>query len=271
MCRKNLLNRPDNHVSKHGIMLLTLLLAFLCFSGGFDRVFAAADVFPFAVGEKLTYRASLGPLAVGAATIEVRAADHPTAPGTYHFVMETRTNNRINWLYRIRETQESWVDGKMTRSLAYRKRDTGTHPRDVVVRFDWQAMQASYRNVGKDEKTSPLVPGTFDPLALFFVLRTRPLRVGDTIEIPISDGKKLVRASAKVAKRERIVIDGKVHDTFLVIPDLKPLNKALGDKDAADMMIWFGMDESRFPMKIVSRFNVGSFILELVSAETGGN
>ncbi|MDX9746056.1 MAG: DUF3108 domain-containing protein [Syntrophales bacterium] len=269
MFKRKQANLSDHRVRK---TCLIVLLSFLS-CVGFDDINANAlgwaKEFPFAVGEKLTYRARLGPIAVGTTTISVRPSNLSKAPDTYHFIMETRTSSRINWFYRINETQESWVDGKMSRSLAYRKRDTGTHVRDVVVRFDWQTMRASYRNAGKDEKTSSLLPGTFDPLALFFVLRTKPLKVGDTVELPISNGKKLVRAIARVVKRETITINGKKHDTFLVVPDLGALNEALGGKDASDLMIWFSADAKRFPLKIASRFPIGSFVFEMVSAETG--
>ncbi|MFA4917083.1 MAG: DUF3108 domain-containing protein [Syntrophales bacterium] len=249
--------------SRQVCFTLFLLLPFILIIYS-ENLVASELKFPFEVGEKLVYRATLGLFTVGDATIKVLPGDGLMGTKSYHFVMQTNTNSLVNWFYRVHETQESYTDWNMSRTLAYEKRDTGTHPRDISARFDWNRLTATYVNEGKDEKTVAIIPGTFDPLALFFVIRTKTLLVGDIIEIPFTDGKKLIQARASVLRRERITIDGKSYDTFLVVPDLKQLGEAMDTKKTADLMIWFGADEKKMPIKISSQLAVGRFVLELV-------
>jgi len=248
-------------------LLLSFVLPLLLCSST-SHPFASERKFPFEIGEKLTYRISLGTVTVGGATIEVLPGDGPKNAQSYHFIMRTTTNDRVNWLYRVREIQESYTDRNMTRTLAYRKRDTGTHSRNIRIRFDWNEMEATYQNGGEKKRTVALIPGTFDPLALFFVIRTKNLKTGDVIEIPITNGKKFIRARASVLRKEKIAIDGKSYDTFLVVPDLRQLGKALGRKDAEKLMIWFGADGKKLPVKIISQFAVGRFVFELIPEKT---
>jgi len=251
-------------ISTRLIRAFLLLLCLILSHAGSGHAFASEQQIPFETGEKLTYRASLGGVAVGTATIEVFSENGSKSIPSYHFVMKTITNDRVNWLYRVREIQESYTDRKLTRTLAYGKRDTGTRPRNVTVRYDWNRMEATYENGGGKKRTVKLVPGTLDPLSLLFVIRTKNLKTGDVIEIPVTNGKKLIRARASVRKKERIVIDGKSYETFLVVPDLRQLGKALGRNDAENLMIWFGTDKKRLPVRIVSQFAVGRFVFDLV-------
>lgn len=259
---------PITCIANRPVRIFLLLISLLLFAVDYGHSLASEKKFPFEVGEKLMYRASLGGVAVGTATIEVLPGDRSGKVPSYHFVMKTTTNDRVNWLYRVRELQESYTDREMTRTLAYGKRDTGTHPRNVRVRFDWNRMEATYENDGKKKRTVPLIPGTFDPLSLLFVIRTKHLNTGDVVEIPITNGKNLIRARASVLRKEKIVVDGKSWNTFLVVPDLKQLGKALGRKDAENLMIWFGTGPKKLPVRIVSQFAVGRFVFELIPEKT---
>jgi len=242
-------------------LFLLFPLIFMILSGNAS---ASEKKFPFENGEKMSYRAIWGSFPVGDATLEVLPGDSPLAQNSYHFVMRTTTSSQLDWFYRIQETRESYTDRNMSRTLAYKKRDTGTHPRDISVRFDWGRSTATYVNKGDDEKTVAIVPGTFDPLALFFVIRTKTLRVGSVIEIPITDGKKLIQARVSVLRREIVVIDGKSYDTFLVVADLKQRDDEAWTENMTELMIWFGADEKKLPIRMISQLAVGRFVFELV-------
>jgi len=254
------LNRPPR-------IFLILLFLFL-FGIGSAHSAPSEQNFPFDVGEKLTYRVSWEGIAVGRATIEVLPGNGYKNVPSYHFIMRTTTNDRVNWFYRVREIQESYTDRHMTRTLAYVKSDTGTHPRNIRVGFDWDRMEATYQNGGEKRRCVTIIPGTFDPLSFLFVMRTKDLKTGRVIDIPITDGKKLIRSRASVLRKERISAGGKSYDAFLVMPAPGQLGNALGRKDAQNLMVWFGDDEKKRPVKIVTRFAVGRFVFELIPEET---
>jgi hypothetical protein len=128
-------------------------------------------------------------------------------------------------------------------------------------------MTATKGNSGKTSKPITIMPGTFDPVALFFTLRTKNLKTGDVLEIPITDGTACFVAQASVMRREVVSIGGRVYDTYVVIPDMERLGKALKRKDKPRLTIWFTADEKKMPVKIESQGAVGRFTFELISAK----
>lgn len=242
-----------------------VLCSLLVLAGGRESD-AAARTLPFRQGERMVYRAMWGFIPAGEAVIEVLSDAAVDGVKARHFAMTTTTNSQVDVFYKIRERQDSYTDIPMTRTLQYRKKSTGNHPRDVIVTYDWKNRTATYASFGNAEKPVEILPGSFDPLALFFVIRTHRLKAGDVIEIPVTDGKKSIAVKATVAGRETLAIDGKAYDTFLVIPDMERLQGVVGKKGDPALKIWFTADERQVPVKFQSKLAVGSFIFELVSA-----
>ena len=246
--------------------ILTIFLCSLFVLAGYRDSSAAAKSPPFRQGERMVYRAMWGIIPAGEAVIEVLPTATIDGVKARHFAMTTNTNPEVDVFYKIRERQDSYTDIPMTRTLQYRKNNTGDHPRDVIVTFDWDSRTATYASFGNAEKPVEILPGSFDPLALFFVIRTHPLKLGDVIEIPITDGKKCITVRASVAGRETLTIEGKVYDTYLVIPDMERLQGVVPQKGDPSLKIWFTADQRQIPVKIQSKVVVGSFVFELVSA-----
>jgi hypothetical protein len=242
---------------------LVALFVLLALNG---RGEAASKSLPFKPGERLVYRAVWGFIPAGEAVIEVLPDTSVDGTRARHFVMTTTTNSRVDVFYKIRERQDSFPDAAMTRSLQYRKKSTGDHPRDVIVTYDWKNRTATYASFGNAEKPVEILPGSFDPLAIFFVIRTHRLEPGGVLEIPVTDGKKCIAVKAAVAGREAVAIDGQVYDTHLVIPDMERLQGVVPRKDDPSLKIWFTADDRQVPVKIQSKVAVGSFVFELISA-----
>lgn len=248
-------------------ILLALILIFLSHSS------AAADgakTVPsplFQPGEKLTYRATWGVITAGELVMEVLPMETIQGIRAYHFAMTTRTKGIVDFIYKVREKEESYIDAAMTHSILYKKQSEGKHPRDVVVNFDWGKSEATRSNFGEKMAPVPIVPGTFDTLALFYVIRLHPLRENRVFEIPISEGDNNIIVKATITKREMIEIEGKTYDTFEVIPDMENLEaqKAVKKGDVPSLKIWFTSDDKKIPVKIQSKVKVGYFVFELVS------
>ena len=237
------------------------ILAMLC-----GRAEAASKAPPFGQGERLVYRAMWGFIPAGEAVIEVLPDAGVGGTRARHFAMTTTTNSRVDLFYKIRERQDSFTDTAMTRTLQYRKKSTGDHPRDVIVTYDWKNRTATYASFGNAERPVEILPGSFDPLAIFFVIRMHPLRPGDVHEIPVTDGKKCIAVRATVTGREAVTIDGKVYDTLVVVPDMERLQGVVPRQGDPSLKIWFSADERQVPVKIQSKVAIGSFVFELVSA-----
>lgn len=244
---------------------LTLLLVLIVFTlTGLLVSTGAARELPFSVGEKFVYRAKWGVIDAGEAVIETLPSESMNGKKVLHFAMTTNTSETVDRIYKSKQRQDSYVDSNFTHSVQYQKRSMGSHPREVVVYFDWKLHQAVYVNFGEPERPVSLVPGTFDPLSMFFVIRMGELKEGKVIEIPITDGKKFIAVKALVSGRERITVNDREYDTYVVVPNFD-LSKAF-DKNQPDLKIWFTADKRRIPVKIQSKMKIGTFDLELVSS-----
>lgn len=248
-------------------MLLCLLpvLGFLCTAR------AGAHPLPFRPGERLRYQISWGGIPVGEIRLQVYPLGVTEGVPSWHFGMTTRSCCSADMLFKMREHVGAYTDRQITHSLLYTKRTRGEINRDVQVHFDWKRKVAIFVKNGRKRDETALLPGTFDPLSLVYVLRLQDLRVGKTLQIPVSDGKKCVIGKAKVVGRERILAGGRVYDTFVVEPDLEYIGGVFRKSKDAVVKIWFTADNAKIPVRAESTVPVGSFVAELVySHGTGG-
>lgn len=231
----------------------------------YDITDAAQKTLPFEPGEKFVYKAKWHLIPAGEATMEILPFQTINNEKAYHFVMQLRTNAKIDLFYRIRDREDSFVDVNMTHSLRYQKREISKHPRNIVVTYDWGNKTVTRTNFGETSEPITIVPGTFDPVALFFVIRTKKLKEGEVLEIPITDGKTFFVAKASVTGREKITVGKKTYDTYVVIPDVERLEEALKRKEKAKLKIWFTADDKKVPVKIENEVGIGRFTFELIS------
>lgn len=266
-------SRSNNSASRRKIPycgcfnLLTLAVTVLFFMSPFPAAgeTKAREKFPFVPGEKLIYQGRWGAIPAGEIILEVLAKVNVNGKEAYHFTMITKTNAVVDLIYKVRERQDSYVDADMTRSLLYKKRTESKHARDVVITFDWDKMLATRSNFGKKDAPVHVLPGSFDPLALFYALRLQDIKENSVLEIPVTDGNRNIATKARVAKGGKIMIGDKSYETLEVIPDMARLEEAAKQKDEPQLKIWFTADGNKIPVKIQMQKGVISFVFELVS------
>ena len=251
------------------LVLTLILVIFSFFPPMTGSTQASAKPFPFHPGEKLTYRATWGFIPSGELTLEVLPIETIDGVKAYHFAMIMKTSATIDHIYKVRERQDSYCNIDMTHSILHKKVSEGEHPRDVIVEFNWEKSEATRSNFGKKMAPVPIVPGTFDTVSLYYVIRLKDIKENSLIEIPISEGDNNIMVKASVARRELIKIDEKVYDTFEVIPDMEKLESqnVVKKGDVPQLRIWFTADDKSIPVKIQSKVKVGYFIFELIAAE----
>ena len=131
--------------------MITIFLCSLFVLMGYRESIAAVKALPFRSGERMVYRAMWGGIPAGEAVIEVLPAVTIDGARTHHFAMTMTTNSRVEMFYKLRERQDSFTDIPLTRTLQYRKKSAGNHPRDVVVTYDWNNRTATYASFGNAE------------------------------------------------------------------------------------------------------------------------
>lgn len=229
------------------------------------------NVMPFQVGEKLTFQARWSFIIVGEAVLEVMPPERISGSFGRHFLMTAKTNKFADVFYKVRDKIDAYTDIGMTRALLYKKRKEGKSKRDVIVNFDWVTSEARYSDFGEERKPISILPGSFDPLSVFYAFRLHDLKKNPEIRIPVTDGKKCVMGKAKVIKREEVtLLSGTTYDTYLVEPDLEHIGGIFEKSKDAKLEVWVTADARRMPVKIKSKVIVGSFVAELIHAEATG-
>ncbi|MBN1662560.1 MAG: DUF3108 domain-containing protein [Deltaproteobacteria bacterium] len=222
----------------------------------------------FQPGEKLTYKGKWGIIPTGELTLEVLPIDTVNGVQAYHFVMITKTNDEGDRIYKIRERQDSYVDTGVTHSIFYKKKTESEHPRDESINFDWIKLEAVYTNFAETRPPIRIMPGTFDPLALFYAIRSQNLKENSEIYIPLTDGKHNIEIRIMVGKRDVTEIAGKMYNTLEITPYMEMLDKQdkeVRKSERAQLKIWVTDDEKKIPIKIRSKVGIISFDFDLVS------
>jgi hypothetical protein len=223
---------------------------------------------PFQPGEKLTYRGTWGIIPAGELTLEVLPKETIYGIEAYHFVMITKTSKVVDLIYKIRERQDSYVDAGMTHSIFYKKKTESQHPRDESINFNWEKLEIIYTNFGQSKPPISVVPGTFDPLALFYALRLQKLKENSVIHIPMTDGNNVsIEVMVNIGKKDVIEIEGKMYDTIEITPNMEmmdKLDKLVKKSDQPKLKVWVTADEKKIPIKIRTKVGIISFDFDLV-------
>ncbi|NLI82098.1 MAG: DUF3108 domain-containing protein [Deltaproteobacteria bacterium] len=251
---------------------LTALLLFVLLHGGAavgqsSRHEGGAP--PFKTGERLSYQLRWGILPAGTVVLEVLPMETVSGVTAHHFAMTATSSGYVDLVYPVRDRVDAYADLAAGRSLLYRKKQReGRHRRDETVRFDWTGSRAAYENFGKKRNPIPVGPGTFDPLSVFYAFRMQEIRENIELHAPVSDGKKCVTGVARVRTREKIRLWGQELETYLVEPDLKHVGGVFRKSDDAALRVWVTADEKKIPVRIASRVALGSFVADLVPADS---
>jgi len=237
----------------------------------FEPAMGESNDFPFTVGEKMTFQVKWGYIMAGGATIELLPITNLNDKDAYHFLFTVHTSEFVDIFYKVRDRIESYTDITMSHSLRYFKSNEGRSKKAVNIDFDWDKQQAQYSKVGQDENRAPvsILPGTFDPLSVFFAFRMYDLNENKEISIPVTDGKKMALGKVNVIQREVIKVNGNEYDTFLVEPELGDIGGVFEKSKEAKLQIWVTADNRRIPVRIKSKVIVGSFVAELTSYYEG--
>lgn len=245
------------------LILIVLIIVF----GSTQPTSAVEKAIPFHPGERLTFQAKWGFIPAGEAVLEILPIETLDGVRSYHFVMTAKTYPYIDLFYKFRERIDAYTDLQMTRSLLYRLKKEGKKKKQVLVNFNWDRQEAQYSNFGEKRKPISVMPGSFDPLSVFYAFRLHDLKENKVLKNPVTDGKKCVMGKATVLKRETIKVVSGTYDTYLVVPELAHLGGVFEKAKNAKIEIWVTADKRRIPVKIKSKVVVGSFVGELISIE----
>ena len=251
---------------RYGIGIIHLLLCWIILSCPLQSASGAELKHPFGPGEKMSYVLKYGIIPAGEATLEVHAMERINGVDAYHFVVTARSNAFVDLFFKVRDRIDSYADAGMNHSLYYRKQQLeGNTKKDITVDFDWQEKKSTYVNFDNEPKVITLLPGSFDPLSVFYFARLLDLNSSSDFTRPITDGEKNLMGNLRVIGSEKIRVDAGTYTTLVLEPDLKNVEGVFAKKQKAKIKLWVTDDEHRLLVKMSSKAMVGSFVAELAS------
>ncbi len=218
---------------------------------------------PFNPGDHFYYDVKWGIMKVGEVEMLVERAEEGEV-GELKFILLLRTTPWADLLYRVRNRIESFTDGEVTQTLHYRKNQReGSLHREIVVDVDWDKQSAQYSNFGEPLDPIPIEPGCQDPYSILFAYRLHEKKIGQTIRIPVTDGKKTLMTEIEIVRKERVKVEAGKFDCVSVSADVKGLGGVFRKSENAAIDLWFSNDEHEIIVKMTSSVNVGKFRVEL--------
>ena len=222
----------------------------------------------FVPGEKLTFELRWGIIPAGTAVLEVLPIETINGRDAYHFTMTVTSNSFVDKFYKVRDRIDAYTDIAVTRSLGYKKHQReGRSKRDIVVEFNWDLNQAQYSNFGKPLDPIEIMPGTFDPFSIFYFTRITDWDKNNSMEQPVTDGKKMIIGKSRLISRKKISVPAGEFDALLFEPNIEKIGGVFEKSKNAKIEIWVTDDHRRIPLRLKSKVAVGSFVGELVSME----
>ena len=227
---------------------------------------------PWMKGERLEYELSWGFVTAGYATLEVK----PRKDGKVEFETYATANKTVNKFYPVHDTVYTLVHKKGLMTDVFRKSlHEGTFHNKSLIRFNRDGKKAVLSDtvfkdpvkhyVKRSADTSVTIDGLeHSIMSAFYLVRTLPLKEGETSRFSAVSGKKRYELKVIIHKRETIKTDLGTFKTVKVEPVLD------GDgifNSSGRIFIWFTDDEKRLPVLMQCEIKLGSIKAELKKAK----
>jgi Protein of unknown function (DUF3108) len=260
-----------------------ILLVVSCFVGGAaQKPTRSISLRPFEPAEELIYEAELSRGLLRKLDVaELRLKSERTNPAkgeaqtkkseTLVLSCDVASKGFFPRLFglRFRETLESTVEPvSFTVQTSKRLDEQGKRRRSSEAVFDHARGTVSWTELDPNDPKRPprVVNGQFsgmvhDILSAIYFLRTQPLQLGKSFELPISDSGQVYQVPVRVLEKKRMkTILGRV-DALLVEADLFGARGMLDGN--GKFFIWFTDDPRRIPVGVKIKSEFGTFDVRL--------
>ncbi len=179
----------------------------------------------------------------------------------------------VSRLYRVSDKYQSIFDPGFCVSATYMQAEEGRRRRETTVKFDREARKSTYleRDLLKNsvvlEKELDTPECVHDVLSALLRLRSVKLPPGQSLQLPMSDGKRMISARVEAQEKETVKTPA---GTFTAVRyEAFLFNDALYSRKGR-LYIWLTDDEQRLPVQIRAKlgFPVGTISLQLEKSGT---
>ncbi len=217
----------------------------------------------FKPGEHLLFAVQYFNIAAGFATLDVENGPVKNNRSTYRIVAGARTHPAFEWMFKVRDRIESYMDQQGLFSWQYEKHlREGGYSNDSVIVYD-----QLNRRVIKDEGRTvvPAPPWVQDVLSEFYFFRTLKFDIGDVVTVPVvADDGKSYELLVTIVRRERMTVPAGTFDCIVVEPALK-FEGLFQQKGKITM--WLTDDAHKVPVLIKTQIVIGTIDIVLREAK----
>jgi len=224
---------------------------------------------PFASGEKLRYEVQWRLVPAGEAELLVGREESPTR--RWKVTAKATSIGYVSNIYKVDDEYQSISRNTGLCSSEIRKTiNEGERHRLQTILFGQRlrlAIMTDRAAAGGEPPRlaqSSIPDCVHDILSAIYLVRTRPLTVGQSMEIPINDGSRTVPLRIDVQAKEEIKTKLGVFHTIRVEPDV--FSGKLY-KDKGRMFLWFSDDAKHLPVQFRAQISVGTITASLTAIE----
>jgi hypothetical protein len=214
---------------------------------------------PFGPGERMEYDVKFGAIRVGNAHMEVVALDNLRGRAAWHTAFWV---NGGNFLYRVNDVYESWMDAETLSSLRFvQQLEEGG--KQTERKFEIYPERAVFVQTSKKPpKEEPSVSSPLDDGSFLYFLRTIPLVVGQTYDFNRYFRPDRNPVRIRVLRKERINVPAGTFNAVVVQPVIK--TKGIFSENG-HAEVWLSDDDRHIMLQLKSKLSFGSLNLYLKS------
>jgi hypothetical protein len=226
----------------------------------------------FLPGETLIYDVTWSLIPAGEVVVTLGRAPADSAD-LYEVVTTARSKGIASLLFPVNNEFRSHFDaGTLCSRKIFKKINEGRRHRETQITFDSERRLAI---LDERDPTKPDAPPrravidipacVADVVTAFYVVRRRPLEVGESLIIPINDGSKTREVTVEIQAREEI------RTPLGPRPALRVEAKVFGAlyRRKGRLHVWFSDDEQRLPLRIKASVAVGAITGTLKAVGSG--
>jgi hypothetical protein len=183
--------------------------------------------------------------------------------------VQLESSGLVGRLYHVKDSYMSVLDGALCTSTVSMQAEEGSRRRETLITFDKAGKKIQYKErdlvANKTvEKQLPSPGCVHDVIGGLMRLRAVKLDPGQTMTLPMSDGKKMV--NAKIEAQEREEVDTPAGKFKTVRYQAHLFDGVLYERKAS-LFVWMTDDERKMPVQfqVRLRFYIGTITLRLTS------
>ncbi|HEY1340795.1 MAG TPA: DUF3108 domain-containing protein [Bryobacteraceae bacterium] len=233
---------------------------------------AAPQTNPLPVKETFTYNVEWRLITAGKAKVEWNSAAPPAKGRQLNLHLESV--GLVSKLFKVEDDYNVNLNQDLCAESSHLISNEGNRHRETRITFDAETKKASYlerdrtKNAVLTSQEIDIPPCVHDVVGGLFFLRTLPLEPGQTVQAPVSDGKKSVMVKIDAMQREDLKTPAGPFKTIRY--EIHIFNNVLYRR-SAHLLVWLSDDRRKLPVQIRVRMTIaiGTITLQLEKYEQG--